>query len=71
MPREVVEALELMIVGDKKGWGVTGWRREIRSIISIVIQSDNREAREAAIDLVHRLGALGHLEFRDLLPNSF
>ena len=67
MPQQVVECLHLMVEGDKEGWAIYGWREHARTILATAIQSDNADAREAATTLVHRLGARGYLEFRDLL----
>lgn len=67
MPRQAVGCLRLMIEGDKEGWGILGWREHARTILASAIQSTDAETRQAAVDLVHRLGARGHLEFRDLL----
>lgn len=70
MPRQVLECLQMMIDGDKEGWHVIGWRTNVRAILSTIIQGSDLEAQQAAIDLVHRLGARRHLEFRDLLPRN-
>lgn len=70
MPQQVVRCLQMMIDGDRERWNVIGWRNHIRSILSTVIEGSDPDAREAAIDLVHHLGASGYLEFRDLLPTS-
>ncbi len=67
MPQQVVECLHLMVEGDKEGWAIYGWREHARTILATAIQSYNAEACEAATTLVHRLGARGYLEFRDLL----
>jgi len=37
-------------------------------ILTTAIQGSDLEAWQAAVDLVHRLGARGFFEFRDLLP---
>lgn len=68
MPLEVVQCLRKMIEGDREDWKIRAWQSEARTILSTAIQARNVDAREAAIDLVHRLGARGYLEFRDLLP---
>jgi hypothetical protein len=68
MPLEVVQSLQMMVEGDREDWKIQAWRSETRTILSTAIQARNVDAREAAIDLVHRLGAHGYLEFRDLLP---
>ena len=70
MPRQAIECVRLMIEGDKEGWGILGWREHARTILRTIIQSANAGARQAAVDLVHRLGARGYREFRDLLPKA-
>lgn len=68
MSRQVIQFLRMMIEGDKEGWEIVGWCADIYSILNSVIQGSDPEAREAATDLVHRLGARGHFDFKDLLP---
>ncbi len=70
MPQQVIQCLQMMVEGDKEGWKIIGWRDHIRSILSTAIQGNDPEAREVAIDLVHRLGARGLFEFKNLLPKS-
>jgi len=64
---ESIRCLRLMIEGDREGWRPYGWREHSCAILETVINSDNPNTRQAAEDLIHRLGALGHLEYRDLL----
>jgi hypothetical protein len=70
MPQQAVECLRLIVKGDKEGWAILGWPEHARTILATAIQSADAEARETAVDLVHRLGALGHREFRNLLPKA-
>jgi len=67
-PRQVAGCLRLMIEGDVERWHLHSWREHTRTILATAIQSVDAEARQAAVDLVHRLGARGYFEFRDLLP---
>jgi hypothetical protein len=69
-PLVAVECLSLLSDGDKKGWGMIGWRESVRPLLSQAIRSANETARQAAISFIHRLGARGHLEFADLLSNK-
>lgn len=69
-PRQVVGCLRLMVEGDVEGWRLRSWREQIRTILATAIQSGDAEARQVAVDLVHRLGARGYFEFRDLLPKT-
>jgi len=69
-PRASVECLRLIVGSELESWEIYSWRNEAKQILQIAIQSADVKARETAIDLVHRLGAMGYLEFRDVLPNS-
>ena len=68
MPEQTVECLRLKIEGNQDYWKFYSWRDESRKILGTAIQSNNPVAREKAIELVHRLGAMGHFEYRGLLP---
>ena len=70
MPREAVATLAMLIEGDKNGWEMLAWSDEPRKILSSVIKSSDEQARADAISLVHRLGAIGHLQFRSLLSET-
>ena len=70
MPAHAVECLSLIIEGDKEGWHIHAWREHTRTILSTALQSTDDTAQQAAVDLVHRLGARGYLSFRNLLPES-
>jgi hypothetical protein len=70
MPELTVKCLSLMIEGDKKGWGIYRWQNEIKTILNSAIEESNETAKKAAIELIHRLGERGNLEFRDLLVNT-
>lgn len=67
MPKEGVQCISLMIEGDLEGWKITSWRQELRAILSTIIRDGDTIASHKATDVVHRLGAKGYLEFRDLL----
>ena len=60
----------MMVEGDKKGWNIPSWKDGARKILSIALKSEDESARSSAFDLINRLGARGHLEFRDLLSDS-
>ena len=52
-----------------------GLRQPINDRVQIllrrrVISGDDLEASNSAVDLVHRLGEMGHLEFRELLSSD-
>jgi hypothetical protein len=68
MAAKTVECLSMIVEGDKDGWGILGWREHARSILSVATGSGDIQAQKAAANLIHRLGARGYFEFRDLLP---
>lgn len=70
MPMQTVQCLRLMVEGDTEGWRVQAWRGPTRTILDVAIQSTDTQARQAAMDIVHRLGARGYFEFGDLLPKT-
>jgi hypothetical protein len=65
MPREAVECLRIMIE-EAETWGIYAWRDEAKKLLTIALEKP--EARTEAIQLIHKIGAMGHLEFRELLP---
>lgn len=67
-PMRSLRCLAAFVETDQEGWRVYAWRKSIRAVIEAALRSDEREAINLAVDFVHRLGAKGHFEFRDLLP---
>lgn len=70
MPVCAVEALSMIVEGDKEGWGILGWRKQARSILASALQSGDKLACDAAVALVHKLGARGNLDFHELLSSG-
>ncbi len=66
-PREAVECLAALVEADREGWGILGWDKQARAILAVAMGSGDRAAQEVGTTLIHRLGVLGRLEFRDLL----
>lgn len=69
-PLPTIRSLGLMLDGDRDGWRALSWRDDIRAIIRSVMSNEDETSREAAVDLVHKLGARGYFEFRDLLVGN-
>lgn len=67
MPNETVKCLDFLVTGDRDGWDIDMWRGHARIILASALQSGNKEASTTAENLIHYLGSLGYLEFRDLL----
>lgn len=66
-PLQVVQCLRLMVENDKKEWGTLYLNGELKSILGSALKSADMQAKNATKDLIHRLAARGHLEFKDLL----
>jgi len=69
-PQQVIDCFRLMIEGEPDGYQMFLWKNPGKDLLQKLIQGTDQNAKEAAIDLVHRLGAMGHLEFRDILPEE-
>ena len=70
MPVDVVGCLRLIVEGDKEGWNIRAWREPKRTILKTALKSGDPTARQLAESLIHRLGARGYWDFRDLLRES-
>ncbi len=68
LPGGAIEALRLLIEGDTEGWKILAWRDEVRAILTVAISGDDASASEAAVALIHQIGARGYRELRDLIP---
>jgi hypothetical protein len=66
-PVQSVEALERIIVGDKEGWAIFGWEQHARELLKKALQSENAQAREAAVRVINIIGSRGQYGFRELL----
>jgi len=66
LPRETVECLRIM-VEEAETWGIYVWRDEAKKLLANALEKP--EARSEAIRLIHKIGAMGHLEFGELLPS--
>ena len=62
-PLETIQCARMMVENDKKGWGVSYWRDEIRIVIETAPKSSNKKAVFATKEFVNRLAARGHLDF--------
>jgi len=66
-PRTSIEALRLLLEGDREGWKILAWRDEVRAVVTAALNGDDASAVQAAVALVHQLGARGYRELRDLI----
>jgi hypothetical protein len=69
-PAQAITSLDLIIQGDRTGWRILHSSADARIIIGTAINSTDHSTRQRAIDIVHRLGAHGNPDFRDLLPRD-
>ncbi len=65
-PRNVVIALDRLLVVDARSWTVNARRSEIETILRGAVSSGDAEAALSAEALGNRLGILGHREFRSI-----
>lgn len=69
MTQEVLECARMMIEGDKQGWDIPGWDKELRHILGVAMNSPISADRITAAAIINRLGERGYLNFRSLLGN--
>lgn len=69
LTKEVLECVQKMIEGDKQGWNIPGWEKELRHILKVAMDMPVSEVRVAATSIINRLGERGYLNFRSLLGN--
>jgi len=68
-PMKVIVCFRLMVLNETDGYNMWLWKEHGKRLLSTIKTGANLDARDQAIDLVHRLGAMGHQEFRDLLQD--
>jgi hypothetical protein len=66
-PIPVLNCLKLMVDKDKNQWWTYSKRNEVKKILQTAMRERNSQIYKVAEDLIHRLGALGQHEFRELL----
>ncbi len=67
-PRDVVEALRLIVEGEPEHLSIMGWKDEARQILKALLLSTDSAVRGQAVGVIHALGSRRMSEFRDLLP---
>ena len=63
-PDKAVEVLSLMVEGAPERWSISSWGRNMMDILETVCDSDSKNARQAAIELIESLVAKGYYEYR-------
>jgi hypothetical protein len=66
-PESAVECLTSLVEADEEKWAVLGWAEHAKRILEAALLSGDANAKDLAIRLIHRLGALGRYEFRELI----
>ena len=66
-PLQTVGLVEIMIEGEKKGWGILLWTESIRAVLQKALSSKDADAYKAAEALINRLAARGYPDFGTLL----
>lgn len=66
-PAAAVEALGMMIEGDREGWAIHGWHDHPRTVLSTALNSADQRAQDEAQRVIHLMGARGWYGYRDLL----
>ena len=69
-PKLSLEALQLMLRGDKVGWQVNMWKKSIDAVLRAARKCPDTGVRGAATELVHELGTRGFREFRSILADD-
>ncbi len=68
-PCRAVRCLSLLPPATRDARKPSDWPQQVRVILSRALSSDNGEARQLAIEVVHRLGAQGE-DYRDVLEQA-
>jgi hypothetical protein len=66
-PAAAVEALGMMIEGDREGWAMHGWHDHPRTVLVTALSSSDQRARAEAERVIHLMGSRGWYGYRDLL----
>jgi hypothetical protein len=61
----VITILKSLAKEDKNGWGIMRWSDHAKEIIKTGLAND--ATKSMTTDFIHELGALGHVQFRELL----
>lgn len=66
-PLECVQAVRLMVTGDKKGWELYSHDAAFKKILTTALATGDARAKAAADDLIQYFVAKGQFSYRDLL----
>ena len=68
-PLKVIRCFQIMVMNETDDYNMWQWKEHGRKLLSTVIEAANPDARDLAINLVHRLGARGYKEYRELVED--
>ena len=68
-PLPAVRCLAFLLPATRDAWKPGNWSQQVRTILDHAVSSDDGEARQVAIEVVHRLGAQGE-DYRDVLEQA-
>jgi hypothetical protein len=68
-PLPAARCLALLLPATRDAWKPGDWSQQVRVILDRALSCDNGEARQLAIEVVHRLGAQGE-DYRDVLEQA-
>lgn len=67
---KALECLESLEKGDKQGWAILGWEKEVSAILKRCLESSHEGLPEKTRQFVHLLGAKGFRSYRHLLAEN-
>lgn len=66
-PLKVIACVDKMVRGDKDGWRMYGWEKDLPPLLGQILQNKDAETRVIAVKLIENLGRRGYLRYGDLL----
>lgn len=66
-PKEALNCLNLLIEDKGNSWDLFFWRESIREILKAALSCGDSIVVQQAVDTVHKLGAHGKFDYKDLL----
>ena len=68
-PWQTIRLVESMIEGEKKGWSISLWTDNIKTILLKALSNKDTKTHNAAFSLINRLAARGYPDFGTLLKS--
>ena len=64
-PAQCLAVLKALVSSDQPSWKLIGWNDSVQTVLKAALESE--EVKEDAKMLIHKLGARGHMKFRELI----